>query len=186
AVNAFTYDALGLSMLSLHSRGIRVFGTFDRANTGDPASEFWRLRPAGVPVLIDSYPLGSGTVHEKIMVLDSTITVCGSANWSNNANNSNDENTLILYDASLAARFFKEIVTRYCEAGGTYPPAIAESEEPMTMLRQFARSSPSRVGLPDSVSAWDVLGRRVTGRVRPGVYFLATPDCRFQPIVFVR
>ncbi len=185
AVNAFTHDELGSAMLSLHGRGTRVFGTFDRANAGDPASEFWRLRPAGVPVLIDSYPFGSGTVHEKIMVMDSTVTICGSANWSNNANNSNDENTLIMYDSDLAARFLAEIITRYCEAGGTYPPAVAEPIEPAPILRQVARSSPGQTGLPGSVSAWDVLGRRVTGRVATGVYFLAMPNRRFQPVVLL-
>ncbi|MBM3322409.1 hypothetical protein FJY69_02885, partial [candidate division WOR-3 bacterium] len=182
----FTYDDLGSAVLDRHRQGICVFGTFDRANAGDPASEFWRLRPEGVPVLIDSYPLGSGTVHEKIMVVDSAVTVCGSANWSNNANFSNDENTLILYDSALAARFLAEIVARYCEAGGTYPPAVAESNQPALVHRPAGLGSPGRAGLTDAGRAYDALGRRVTGPVRTGVYFLAAPGRRFQPVVVLR
>ncbi len=186
AVNAFTYDVLGLAMLDRHQHGITVFGTFDRANTGDPASQFWRLRPEGVPVLIDSYPFGSGTVHEKIMVVDSAITICGSANWSNNANFSNDENTLIIYDETLAARFLAEIVARYCEAGGTYPPAVAEPNQPILVHYPVGLSSPGRAGLADGGDCYDVLGRRVTGPVRAGVYFLALPGRRPQSVVVLR
>jgi phosphatidylserine/phosphatidylglycerophosphate/cardiolipin synthase-like enzyme len=183
AVNAFTYDDLGLALLDQHWTGIRVFGTFDRANAGDPASEFWRLRPAGVPVLIDSYPFGSGTVHEKVMVIDSAIVIVGSANWSNNANFSNDENTLVLYDPVLAARFLAEIVARYREAGGTYPPAVAEPVRAEPLIRTSAPATPRSPRLPVLAYSYDVLGRRFSGRAGPGVYFIPTLRRRLYPVV---
>ena len=175
AINSFTYNNLGDAMLSLWSAGRSVFGTFDGAGAGDSSTEYFRLRANHLPVLIDSVPFGTGMLHEKIMVVDSTVTVCGSANWSVNANNSNDENTLIITNHDIAARFMAEIVTRYLEAGGTYPPGIEEANSP-SRPEARRRLSPARA-LPENAVAYDVLGRRVAAR-KPGcgVYFVVSPD----------
>ena len=154
----------------------------------DSASEYWRLRPAHVPVKIDSFPYGSGTVHEKIMVIDSTITVTGSANWSANADYNNDENTLILYDTTIARLFETEIVTRYLEAGGTYPPAVAEPIAPVTRPHHVLRSPCLRfASLPAGTMLFDAAGRAVTpGRARPGVYLVRLPDSPAVSAVLIR
>jgi hypothetical protein len=188
AINAFTFDNLGAAMLGLFNDGKRVFGTFDRANGMDSASEYWHLRPAHVPVKIDSFPYGNGTVHEKIMVIDSTITVTGSANWSANANFNNDENTLMLYDSTIAGRFMAEIVARYIEAGGTYPPAVAEPASAVTRPHHFLRSPClSLSSLPAGTVLFDAAGRTVMpGRVRPGVYYTRTPGSPTVSAVLIR
>ena len=176
AVNSFTYDDLGDEMLALWNQSERVFGTFDRANVGDSVSEYYRLRRAGVRVLIDSVPYGSKTLHEKIMVIDSAFTVTGSANRSNNANYSNDENTLILSDAAVANRFHAEVVTRYIEAGGTYAPALTEL--PLRPLRRSLTPlpSPGSGALPPSIEVFDAVGRRTQPyRLGTGVYFAWMP-----------
>jgi hypothetical protein len=171
AVNSFTYDDLGIAMLTRWGASCRVFGTFDRANTGDSASEYHRLSPAGVPVLVDSVPFGSGTLHEKIMVVDSERVVCGSANWSNNANYSNDENTLILRSPELARLFHAEIVRRYVEAGGVYPPGITEGRSQPVRIRA-ALASPRAVP-PSGARVFDAIGRQVKGAVlSDGVYVI--------------
>ena len=188
AINAFTFDNLGVAMLGRFNGGKTVFGTFDNASGMDSASEYWRLRPAHVPVKIDSFPYGSGTVHEKIMVIDSTITVTGSANWSANADYNNDENTLILYDTTIARLFETEIVTRYLEAGGTYPPAVAEPIAPVTRPHRVLRSPCLRfASLPAGTMLFDAAGRAVTpGRARPGVYLVRLPDSPAVSAVLIR
>jgi hypothetical protein len=185
AVNSFTHDGLGAALLQLHGSGRRVFGTFDRANVGDSASEYHLLRPGGVPVLIDSVPFGNGTLHEKVMVIDSAITVCGSANWSNNANVSNDENTLVIYDPGLARRFLDEVIVRYIEAGGTYPPAIEESGEPSASTRTGRRASPRPVPAA-GVRTYDAAGRAQPTPARPGVYFAVDRDGNVTSYLLVR
>ena len=188
AINAFTFDNLGAAMLGRFNGGERVFGTFDKASGMDSASEYWHLRPAHVPVFIDSFPYGNGTVHEKIMVIDSTITVTGSANWSANADYNNDENTLILYDTAIAQRFVAEIVARYIEAGGTYPPAVAEPIAAVARPHRVLRSPCLRFSsLPVGAMLFDAAGRTVTpGRARPGVYLVRLPDSSTVSAVLVR
>jgi phosphatidylserine/phosphatidylglycerophosphate/cardiolipin synthase-like enzyme len=185
AVNAFTYDDLGLKMCELWDRGRSIFGTFDNANAGDTVSQYWRLREHGLPVKIDSFV--GGTVHEKTMVIDSIITVMGSANWSSNANNSNDENILILNDPAIARRFMGEIVTRYLEAGGTYPPGILEQPAARSPLRRHRLQSPRLKNLLENVEVYDACGRRLS-RSRPnsGVYFIRAKDNQTATVVLIR
>jgi phosphatidylserine/phosphatidylglycerophosphate/cardiolipin synthase-like enzyme len=139
--------------------------------------------------LIDSFPYGNGTVHEKIVVIDSSITVTGSANWSLNANVNNDENTLILYDPAIARRFMAEIVARHLEAGGTYPPAVNEPAPAPGLRRRIGPNSPALLPgiLPAGSALYDALGRRTVPRAaRAGVYFVRTPEGATGILVIVR
>lgn len=65
-----------------------------------------------------------GLLHHKYALIDAEhpdsnpTTITGSHNWSRSANESNDENTLIIYDADITNQFLQEYVVRYREAGG--------------------------------------------------------------------
>jgi phosphatidylserine/phosphatidylglycerophosphate/cardiolipin synthase-like enzyme len=50
----------------------------------------------------------SGTMHEKVIIVDDRIVIFGSFNFSGNANTNNDENLLIIDDANLAMLFEQE------------------------------------------------------------------------------
>lgn len=70
-------------------------------------------------------------LHAKTMVIDpdfddsDPMVIVGAANWSQNANLKNDENTLIIHDARIANQFLQEIYARYQRAGGELPPPPA-------------------------------------------------------------
>jgi hypothetical protein len=51
-------------------------------------------------------------------LLDPTV-ITGSHNWSYSANQVNDENTLMIHDATIANVYLQEFAERYHEAGGT-------------------------------------------------------------------
>lgn len=61
----------------------------------------------------------SGLLHHKYAILDVGETdasiITGSHNWSNNAENNNDENTLIAYDTQLANQYLQEFEKRKTE-----------------------------------------------------------------------
>jgi hypothetical protein len=61
----------------------------------------------------------SGDLHHKYAILDAGTTnggiITGSHNWSSNAENNNDENTLIIYDANLANQYLQEFEKRRAE-----------------------------------------------------------------------
>lgn len=58
----------------------------------------------------------SGLLHHKYAILDvgasNAAVITGSHNWSSNAENNNDENTLIIYDAQLANQYVQEFEKR--------------------------------------------------------------------------
>jgi len=191
AINSFTYDALADSMRSRWNAGVTVAGTIDKAGANEPGSEYPRLRQWHIPLLIDSVPYGTGMLHEKIMVIDSGVTVTGSTNWSANANYSNDENTLILTDPEIAHRFLQEIVLRYLEAGGTYPPGVTETKptgHPGPMRPSWRSPVRSLPLIRPGVRVYDALGRRHSAQesLTPGVYLIMSEGSTVTTTVLVR
>jgi phosphatidylserine/phosphatidylglycerophosphate/cardiolipin synthase-like enzyme len=65
------------------------------------------------------------TLHHKYGIVDATqpnsnpTIISGSVNWSNAANNDNDENLIIIEDLFIANQFMQEFKRRYNESGGT-------------------------------------------------------------------
>ena len=68
---------------------------------------------AGVPVLQDGNPR---TFHHKVLIIDKNIVVTGSFNFSRNADESNDENVIIIQNPEIAAEYLKEFDRRWAEA----------------------------------------------------------------------
>ncbi|MCA1031478.1 phospholipase D-like domain-containing protein [Bacillus timonensis] len=62
-------------------------------------------------------------LHAKTMIIDADTTsdptvIVGSTNWSENGNNINDENMLIIRDSRIVNQFVQEFYARYELAGG--------------------------------------------------------------------
>ncbi len=65
----------------------------------------------------------SRKLHAKTMLIDADTNsdptvIVGSTNWSENGNNVNDENMLIIHDAAITNQFLQEFNARYVNAGG--------------------------------------------------------------------
>ena len=67
----------------------------------------------GVPVRQDGNP---GTFHHKVFVIDGKIVVTGSLNFSDNADDSNDENVVVITNGDIAAQYLQEFERRWREA----------------------------------------------------------------------
>lgn len=65
------------------------------------------------------------TLHHKYGIFDASYSgsnptvITGSHNWSNSAENDNDENTLFIEDIYIANQYMQEFKKRYNDAGGT-------------------------------------------------------------------
>jgi phosphatidylserine/phosphatidylglycerophosphate/cardiolipin synthase-like enzyme len=76
----------------------------------------------------------SGIMHHKFMVVDNfaptsdPLVVLGSHNWSSSAQNSNDENTLIVHDANIANQYYQSFAYLYLQAGGTITSPLSVNE----------------------------------------------------------
>ena len=184
-VLAFTHDGLGDAMLDRWANDVRVGGVIDRSGIGNQGSEYPRLHGAGIPVFEDSVPFGEKMIHEKLMVIDSARTVVGSANWSRNGNEDNDEYLLVIHHPGLTMRFLDELHRRYAEAGGQ---GVAEPGEPHPSPRPAATVLRSvELRMRSGLTLRDATGRRVSGSdLVPGVYFACEVNGRISPVVVVR
>ena len=103
---SFTSDELSDALIAAAARGVDVRGVFD---TGQVASntggEYERLRAAGINVRLDGE---GGSLHDKVLIIDSRIVVTGSYNFSKNAERNNDENTLVIHSQEVAAKYLEE------------------------------------------------------------------------------
>lgn len=83
--------------------------------------------------------VSSGILHHKYMIVDQgapasdPILWTGSHNWSAAADNENDENTLVIHDATIANIYYQEFVKRFVDNQGvlsdlnTPPVAVADN-----------------------------------------------------------
>ena len=51
------------------------------------------------------------------------LVLTGSHNWTNSAQTRNDENTVVVHNASIANQYYQEWVKRYKDEGGTTLPS---------------------------------------------------------------
>jgi phosphatidylserine/phosphatidylglycerophosphate/cardiolipin synthase-like enzyme len=102
---SFTHDEIGNAMMERAKAGVPVAGVFERTGSQTQFSEFGRMKQAGLDVLQEGSPW---TMHHKVIIIDSRVTVFGSFNFSSNADKDNDENLLIVDDPAIAAAFEAE------------------------------------------------------------------------------
>jgi phosphatidylserine/phosphatidylglycerophosphate/cardiolipin synthase-like enzyme len=112
---SFTSNDLGDALRQRALDGIKVEGVMDdgqvRSNQG---TEFDAFRQAGLPVRLDGNV--SGLMHHKVMIIDESIVITGSYNFTSSAELRNDENLIILEDRKIAAEFLDEFKRIYYEA----------------------------------------------------------------------
>jgi phosphatidylserine/phosphatidylglycerophosphate/cardiolipin synthase-like enzyme len=108
---SFTSDGLAEALIERAKSGVSVTGVFDKdqyhSNVG---TEFDSLREAGIEVYLDGNPR---LMHHKVIIIDQEIVITGSYNFSNNAEHDNDENSLIIHNQDIAAKYLKEFQQIY-------------------------------------------------------------------------
>ncbi len=103
-IYSFTLDSVGNALIEALDRHIEVKIVFEKGQIGQ-SSEYQRLRNSAVDVRNDTNP---SYMHDKIMIVDGKVVLTGSFNWSNNAENENNENLLIITSTSLATTYENE------------------------------------------------------------------------------
>lgn len=101
--------------------GVDVKGVFDQSQLNNHEEEYYAQQ--GIPVRIDgNFHVENGhggKLHHKTMILDSAqndaVVVTGSFNWSNNANENNDENMIFIHSKAIAQFYEQEFDRRFEE-----------------------------------------------------------------------
>lgn len=107
---SFTHDELGQTMRSRAKEGVAVHGVFETRGSEIEYSEYGRMKRQGLDVVQDGNPY---TMHHKVIIVDEQIVVLGSFNFSGNADESNDENILIIHHPEIAAQYLAEFQRVY-------------------------------------------------------------------------
>jgi len=78
----------------------------------------------------------SGILHHKLAIIDAFKTdsdpqvITGSHNWSNSANERNDENTLIIHNAEIANQYIQQFASRFRQNDGNLVVSAVTIAEP--------------------------------------------------------
>jgi phosphatidylserine/phosphatidylglycerophosphate/cardiolipin synthase-like enzyme len=86
---------------------------------GDCSALVWGILTTLIDSLVQEDPAMPGIMHHKYMVTDnatpSAAVLTGSHNWSNAANNINDENTLVIHSESIANQYYQAFYKRFMQ-----------------------------------------------------------------------
>jgi phosphatidylserine/phosphatidylglycerophosphate/cardiolipin synthase-like enzyme len=104
-VFTITDDRLSDEILRAHERKVQIRILTDNEKSRDGGSDALRLAQAGIPVYIDTSPFH---MHHKFGIFDNRTLITGSYNWTRSASRDNEENIVLLEDASLVGRFRQE------------------------------------------------------------------------------
>lgn len=102
SIFTFTDPDIAGALEAAKARGVRVQGVFDAWQANGRASQYDDLLNAGLDVRKDGY---SSLNHSKYLVADGSTVVTGSFNWTGSAAEDNDENLMILSDATIAGQY---------------------------------------------------------------------------------
>lgn len=83
------------NIIACHQTGIDVRIITDDDKTQDKGSDIYQMHQAGIPIRTDETP---NHMHHKYALIDDSVLITGSYNWTRSAAKYNHENILITYD----------------------------------------------------------------------------------------
>ncbi|NBC03246.1 MAG: hypothetical protein GVY20_06020 [Bacteroidetes bacterium] len=124
----FTKNEVRDLLLKKHEEGVKIRGIINNIN--DNGGEYFTLRENGIDVQASD----QGHIHHhKYAIIDpgteNAALIIGSHNWTQKAEDTNDENLLVLFDGDLSLIFLEEFMARWCENDPLHSECIL-SEDP--------------------------------------------------------
>jgi len=113
AAFSFTDDKLANAIIYASKRGVKVRGVIESKGTKNRGSEYNNFLRNGIEVLPDGNPYN---MHSKYIIIDDSVVITGSYNFSRNAKEFNDENVLIIFSKEVARKYSKNFDRIYDEA----------------------------------------------------------------------
>ncbi|HMX05351.1 MAG TPA: phospholipase D-like domain-containing protein [Chitinophagales bacterium] len=121
----YSFTRFGISYAiedAVLDRGVFASGIWDETNADD--STAINVCEDAMGDRFEKYS-GSNLLHHKYLIIDPNcpqsdpMVWTGSHNWSTSANSRNDENTIVIHDATVANLFYQEYMQRYKDEGAT-------------------------------------------------------------------
>jgi phosphatidylserine/phosphatidylglycerophosphate/cardiolipin synthase-like enzyme len=108
---SFTSSPIADALIERAAAGVEVSGVMETSQAKSNSGAQWNaLRPSGVKAYLDANP---HNMHDKVILIDGKIVVTGSYNFTESAENKNDEDLLILWNAGWAGMYEKDFQRIY-------------------------------------------------------------------------
>jgi len=117
----FTADQVAQALVRAHSRGIAVHACLDHAASCSRASQAHALAAAGIAVWLDSQ---HHIAHNKVIIVDESLLMTGSFNYTENAEFNNAENLLVIPSCEVAQGYLANWQV-HCSHSKPYSSAFA-------------------------------------------------------------
>lgn len=107
---SFTSGKISDAMIDVFKKGVKVSGIIEKDGSDSRYSEYIKMKIEGIPVRLDKNRF---IMHHKVIIIDGETLITGSYNFSKNANESNDENILIIENRDISELFLTEFNKLY-------------------------------------------------------------------------
>ena len=112
---SFTANDIGAAVMDRAQAGITVAGVMDDGQVvSNQGTEYDPFKQAGLDVRKDGN--ADGLMHHKVILIDRKIVITGSYNFTASAEQSNDENVVIIFSPAVAAQYLEEFQRVYSQA----------------------------------------------------------------------
>ena len=99
AMYSFTDDELAAAVLEAYRREVDVRVILEDGKKNENGGEYNSLHDSGIAIKLAT----TGSLfHHKFVVIDGSLTITGSYNWSNNADKNNFENVVFISCEAIA------------------------------------------------------------------------------------
>ena len=98
----FTSERIAKALVEAHKRGVKVEVILDRSRTEIENEQADFIVQNDVPTFIDDKHT---TAHSKVIIIDGQVVITGSFNFTDQAEEENVENLLVIKDKVIADRF---------------------------------------------------------------------------------
>ena len=101
-------------MIAKKEEGVTIKGVIDEKQNSyqKKSSDYQKLKENGIDVHLDG---NRYTLHDKIMIIDDTV-ITGSYNFTQKANDTNNENSIVVHNKAFADRYKTEFQKIFAEA----------------------------------------------------------------------
>jgi phosphatidylserine/phosphatidylglycerophosphate/cardiolipin synthase-like enzyme len=118
---SFTDFPLADAMIQRSQQGVNVAGVIDKTQSGGQGSELGTLFCANIPVRQDGNPQ---FMHSKIIIIDDRYVITGSLNFSTSAEESNDENVIVIDNPDIARLYVQDFDRVYGQGSAPDPAKV--------------------------------------------------------------
>jgi phosphatidylserine/phosphatidylglycerophosphate/cardiolipin synthase-like enzyme len=109
---SFTSNDIGAAIVERAQAGVTVAGVMDSSQiASNQGTEYDTFAQAGLDVRQDGNT--NGLMHHKVIIIDRQIVITGSYNFTASAEESNDENVVIIFSPAVAATYLEEFQRVY-------------------------------------------------------------------------